>query len=133
ARALAALLGPEALRDLLRQELVPAVDDAVPVPRAIDVVLRVRRVGARRDDVEGLARLAEAVVHLGARGEPGVAALAARLLPQPDEEDVLVADPAPDDRGRVVVLRAVEEEHDGLVRPDDRPPEAQDVVRRAAL
>src|SRR5690606_18253233 len=110
---------------------VPGVQHRVPVPAAILVVLRVRRVAPGGHHVEGVHRLAEPAVDLLARGQPGLAALTLRLLPDADGEAVAVGDPAADDRGGVVGLRAVEEQHDRLVRLDDRPADAQDVAAGA--
>jgi hypothetical protein len=96
---------------------MPAVDDAVPEPLTL-VVQGVRRVGVERDTLR-FANIQSTRASTSPRGTshgPCLAVPADRALPHTETEDHTVGEPAGDQPGRVVGLRAVEERDDFLTR-----------------
>src|SRR5699024_6154719 len=91
---------------------VDAVDDRLPVEALILVVAGRGRVDPAPDHPVPVEGVAERRVDLGAGSEPGLAAGAVRPLPEAEDEDRPVLQPARDEPRRVLRLRAVEEEAD---------------------
>src|SRR5699024_7165241 len=97
---------------------VDVVDDRLPVEALILVVAGRGRVDPAPDHPVPVEGVAERRVDLGARREPGLAAGAVGPLPESEDEDRPVLQPARDEPRRVLRLRAVEEEAD-LVPVDE--------------